>query len=295
MSTNQQAPSSLYTRLDGYFHFTREGSSLRTEALAGITTFLTMAYIIFVQPTVLSGAMFGQDTGMDFGAIMTATCIAAAIATLMMGVYARFPVALAPGMGANFFLVLTVIPAAAAAGYGQGWEVGLGIIFVSGALFLVITVAGIREKIMHAFSPDLKNGIAVGIGLFIAFVGLQNTNLIVKHPGTTVSLNPHFASPDLLIFFAGLIVTAALHVRRVRGSILIGILFSTMLAVILQLVLPLLPDAIAKDPLITESMLMTRFQLADGVISAPPSIWPTLGKMDVIGALSTSMLPFIII
>src|SRR5204862_3651044 len=155
--------------LQRFFRLSENQTSVRTEVLAGITTFLTMAYIIFVQPAVLSGTMFGHPTGMDFGAITTATCLAAALATAIMALYARYPIAQAPGMGENFFFVFSAVPAAAAAGFANAWEVALGTVFISGVLFLILSLAGLRELIFNAVSPSLKNGIAAGIGLFIAF------------------------------------------------------------------------------------------------------------------------------
>src|SRR6058998_3207587 len=167
--------------------------------LAGVTTFLTMAYIIFVQPSVLSGKMFGTNTGLDFGAVTTATCVSAVLATAIMALYARYPIAQAPGMGENFFFVFSAIPAAAAAGFVNAWQVALGTVFISGILFLVLSLIGLREMIFNAVSPSMKNGIAAGIGLFIAFIGLQNAGVIQKDPGTAGRLNAHFASPDLFV------------------------------------------------------------------------------------------------
>src|SRR3974377_1707055 len=199
--------------LERLFRLSENQTTARTELIAGLTTFLTMAYIIFVQPAVLSGAMFGQPTGMDFGAVTTATCLSAAFATIIMAIYARYPIAQAPGMGENFFFVFSAIPAAAAAGFANGWQVALGAVFISGALFLVLSLVGLRELIFNAVSPSLKNGIAAGIGLFIPLIGFQNAGLILKAPGTAVKLNPYFASPDLLVFFTGLLLTAVLQVR----------------------------------------------------------------------------------
>src|SRR5262245_45942661 len=216
------------------FKLSENKTSVRTEVLAGLTTFLTMAYIIFVQPAVLSGKMFGTDTGMDFGAVTTATCLSAALATAIMAFYARYPIAQAPGMGENFFFVFSAIPAATAAGYANGWQVALGVVFISGALFLLLSLIGLRELIFNSISQSLKNAIAAGIGLFIAFIGLQNAGLVIKDPGTAVRLNAHFASPDLIIFFFGLLLTAVLHTRKVRGSILWGIISATILAVLLK-------------------------------------------------------------
>src|SRR6266404_1864090 len=156
--------------LERFFRLSENQTSARIELLAGVTTFLTMAYIIFVQPSVLSGAMFGKPTGMDFGAVTTATCFSA-------------------------------VPAAAAAGFPNPWSVALGTVFISGVLFLILSLAGLRELIFNAVSPSLKSGIAAGIGLFIAFIGLQQAGVIVKDPGTAVKLNSHFASQDVIVFF----------------------------------------------------------------------------------------------
>ncbi len=273
-------------RTDKLFRLAENQTTVRTEVLAGLTTFLTMSYIIVVQPAVLSGNMFDHPTGMDFGAVMTATCLAAALATGLMGLYARYPIAQAPGMGENFFFVFSAIPAAAAAGFPNPWQAALGAVFVSGVLFLVLSLCGVREMIFNAISPSLKNGIAAGIGLFIAFIGLQNAGLIVKDPGTFVRLNGHFASPDLLLFFAGLILTAALHARRVRGSILWGIVVTALLAAGCKLAFANLPP---------DSMLAQRFVLPKEIMAKPPSLAPTFLKIDLTHALSAKMAPFILV
>lgn len=239
--------------LDRFFRLSEYGTNVRTELLAGLTTFLTMAYIIFLQPMVLSGKQFGQPNGMDEGAIMTATCLCAALATAIMGLYARYPIAQAPGMGENFIFTLTVIPAAGAMiavavdngslaeGATTGWQVALGVVFIAGVLFLAISLLGAREALLEAISPSMRNAIAVGIGLFIAFIGLQGATLVVGDPGHLVKMNPHVAAPDLLVFFFGLFVTAGLHAMRVRGSIVWGILGATLLSVVMQWALPRLP------------------------------------------------------
>ena len=281
--------------LERHFHLREHGTSVRTELAAGLTTFLTMSYIIFVQPAVLSGVMFGQPTGMDFGAITTATCLAAALASAIMGFYARYPIAQAPGMGENFFFVFTAVPVAAAAGAAVPWATALGAVFVSGVLFLALSLVGVREAVMNSISPSMKHAIAAGIGLFIAFIGLQNAGLIVKDPGTAVRLNPHFASPDLVVFFVGLLVAAGLHARRVRGSILWGILAAGALAIALKLALPQLAPDVAAAPLFAESNLMQRFEIASGIVAAPPSLEPTLLQMDVRGALTLAMAPIVAI
>jgi AGZA family xanthine/uracil permease-like MFS transporter len=278
-----------------WFRLAENQTTTRTEVLAGVTTFLTMAYIIFVQPAVLSGSMSGAPTGMDFGAVTTATCLSAALASAIMGLYARYPVAQAPGMGQNFFFVVSALPAAAAAGFDHPWQVALGVVFFSGVLFLVLSLFGVREAVLNAISPSLKNAIAVGIGLFIAFIGLQNAGLILKDPGTAVRLNPRLASPDLLVFFCGLLLAAGLHARRVTGSILWGISGATALALAMKLTLPLWPAAWLKSGLVAESLLVKRFVLAQGVVAWPPSLAPTFLKMDLGSALSLSMVPFIIV
>ena len=281
--------------VEGIFHLSEHQTTVRIELIAGLTTFLTMAYIIFVQPAVLSGTLFNSPTGMDFGALVTATCAIAALATAVMALYARYPIAQAPGMGENFFFVLSVIPAAAAAGFTNAWEVALGVVFVSGLLFLVLSMVGVREMLLNAISPSMKNGIAVGIGLFIAFIGLQNTGLILKHPATAVTLNAHFVSPDLLVFFFGFLLTASLYARRIPGAMVWGIVGATLLAMLLRLSLPHLPAVIATSQAVTDSMLQNRFTIASQVVSLPPSLSPIFLKMDVWRALSLAMLPFVVI
>jgi AGZA family xanthine/uracil permease-like MFS transporter len=281
--------------LDRAFKLSENNTSVRTELVAGLTTFLTMSYIIFVQPAVLSGNLFNAPTGMDQGAITVATCLSAALATALMGVYARYPIALAPGMGQNFFFVFTMLPGIAALGHPNAWPVALGCVFLSGVFFLVLSLLGIREKLIDAVSPSLKQAIAAGIGLFIAFIGVQNAGLVLKHPGTAVRLNTQFASPDLILFFAGLLLIAALEARRVRGAILWGILGATALAALFKSAVPLLPETWQAADAIRESGLVNRFAVASAVVSRPPSIEPTFFKMDLLGALSAPMLPFVVI
>ena len=281
--------------IERLFKLADNKTSIRTEALAGVTTFLTMAYIIFVQPAVLSGKMFGADTGMDFGAVTTGTCLSAALATAIMALYGRFPIAQAPGMGENFFFIFSALPAATAAGFTDGWQVALGVVFVSGVLFLILSLVGLRELIFNAVSPSLKNGIAAGIGLFIAFIGLQQAGVILKDAGTAVKLNTQFISPDLIIFFVGLLVTAVLHARRVRGSILWGIVAATALACLLKLLLRHMPAEVSSAQIVTRSMLESRFEFATAVVALPPSLGPTLLKMDVAHALTPKMLPFVFV
>ncbi len=247
--------------LDGFFKLREHHTTVRTEVMGGVTTFLTMAYIIFVNPAVITGVMFNSPNGMDLGAVTVATCLSAFVATLIMGLWANYPIALAPGMGENFFFVFTVIPAAAALGVGVPWQIALGVVFVSGVLFFLLSVLKVREAIINAISPSMKNGIAVGIGLFIAFIGMKNAGVIVGNPGTLVQLAGKIRSsevlPNLVVFSAGMTVAAVLHVWRVRGSILIGIVVAALTALILRQ---------------TE---MT------GMVSRPPSLKPTLFMMDL--------------
>jgi AGZA family xanthine/uracil permease-like MFS transporter len=276
-----------------FFRLAESGSSIRAELVAGATTFLAMAYIIFVEPAVLSGTMFDTPTGMDFGAVTTATCLAAALATAVMGLAARYPIALAPGMGQNFFFAVTVLPAAAASGAEEPWAAALGAVFVAGVLFLGLTLLGVRERLMDVVSPSMKLGIAAGIGLFIALIGLRNAQLVLIDPGTAVKMNARIASPDVVVFLVGFVVAAGLHARRIAGSIIWGIAAALATAMALKTLGPMLP--MGASPTFTESLLATRFTIASGVVSMPPSLGPTFLEMDVLGALTSTMIPMVII
>ncbi len=285
--------------LERLFRLSEHRTNVRTELLAGLTTFLTMAYIIFLQPAILSGQLFGEEmhTGMDWGAVMTATCLAAALATAIMGLYANYPIGQAPGMGENFFFVFSVVPAAAVASSGgaQPWQTALGVVFIAGLLFLLLAVLGVREMLLETISPSMRNAIAVGIGVFIAFIGLKNADLIVAGGGAPVALNPAFASPDVLVFAFGLFFTAGLFARGVRGAIVWGIVAATLLAAGLQGSLPWLPQGWAQSDVVTGSGLVQHFEVARSVVERPPSLAPTFLQMDLRGALSVSMIPFILI
>jgi AGZA family xanthine/uracil permease-like MFS transporter len=266
-----------------------------------------MAYIIVVQPMVLSGKMFGFDTGMDFGAVMTATCISAAVATTIMGIYARYPIAQAPGMGENFFFVFSLLPAITAAGISGSWQVGLGVVFISGILFLALSLTGLRENIINAISPSMKNSMAAGIGIFIAFIGMQNAGIIVTaatitstsggpvlSSGTIVKLNPAVFSADLIVFTTGLLITSALCVRKIRGSIILGIAGATFISTLVKW-LAETDLKIAESAFISGSALIKEFNISSKIFSLPPSVDPTILKMDILGALSLPLIPFIII
>lgn len=219
--------------LNKLFKLDRNRTSVRQELLAGLTTFMTMSYIIFVQPAVLATDFAGQPTGLSVDAVMLATCLSAALATLFMGLYANYPIALAPGMGENFFFV-SVIMALSAQGVANAWQAVLGMVFIAGVAFLVLSLFRVRELIINAVSPSLKNGIAVGIGLFIAFIGLRNAGIILAAQGTAVRFNTNLLEPRVLIFFFGLFLTAALQARKVRGAILWGIVTTTVVALLFQ-------------------------------------------------------------
>ena len=263
--------------LDRYFQLAERGTTVRTELAAGATTFLTMAYIIVAQPAVMSGRMTGVPTGIDFGAVLTATCLSAAL----VGLYAHAPIAQAPGMGENFFLTLTLIPAAAAAGFENAWQVALGVVFIAGVLFLLVTLSGLQKVIVDAIGKSLAGGISTGIGLFIAFIGLRNAGLVVANPGSLVQLNADWLSPSLIVFFVGLFATAGLHAHGVRGSLLAGISVAMATALLLRAVMP-------------ERMAESSLELPTAIVSAPPSIAPTFLAMDLAGALSGAMIPFVV-
>lgn len=293
--------------LERWFRLRENGTNVPTELLAGLTTFLTMAYIIVLQPMVLSGRLMGrEDLGMDFGAVMSATCLAAAAATIIMGLWAKYPIALAPGMGENFLFIGSLVPAAAVwiesevaagrlqAGSVQPWQIALGVIFYSGILFLGLSLLGVREKLLDAVSPSMRNAIAAGIGLFIALLGLQGASIIVGTPEQIIKLSPRLAGPDVIVFFVGFLVTAGLYGRRMPGSIVLGILAAAATAWILRAVIPAVPQ-LADLPAVGQSKLMTQFVPAEAVISRPPSLIPTLGKMDLRLALALPFLPYILI
>jgi AGZA family xanthine/uracil permease-like MFS transporter len=245
-----------------------QATTTKTEVIAGVTTFLTMAYILFVQPAVLSTDFTGKPTGLDFGAVLLATCIVSGAATILMGLWAKYPIALAPGMGENFFFV-SVIMALAAAGVPEPWRVALGIVFISGVIFLTLSVMGVREAVLDSISPSMRNAIAAGIGLFVAFIGLRNGGLLVSHPGTLVTLNPNLLSADVAVFAVGLITTAVLHIRGVRGAMLVGIVAAALAAAALD-----------------------KIQYV-GVFGLPHVMAPAAFRFDIATAASPKLLPFV--
>lgn len=204
--------------LERLFRLKDNGTAVRTEVMAGVTTFLTMAYIILVNPTILA------DAGMPLAGAAAATCLAAAFGSIMMGLAANYPIALAPGMGLNAYFTYTVVK-----GMGIPWETALGCVFLSGVLFLLLTVSGVRRLIVGAVPASLYAAIAAGIGLFIAFIGLKGAGIVVANPATTVTLGD-LTSPTALLALFGLVLTAALLAWRIRAAMLVGILTTSALA-----------------------------------------------------------------
>lgn len=231
--------------LERLFNLKEQGTDVSTEIMAGITTFMTMSYIIFVQPAVLGAA------GMDPGAVMVATCLSAALGTVLMAFLANYPIALAPGMGQNFYFSYIVVLT-----LGYSWQETLGAVFIAGLVFILLSTVGLREALMNILPNCLKNSIPVGIGLLIALVGLEWSGMVVSHPITYVTLGDLTSTPTLLSIF-GLLVMAILFALRIRGAILIGFLLTAVAGLIIGII---------------------EFK---GVFASPPSLAPTLLKLEI--------------
>jgi AGZA family xanthine/uracil permease-like MFS transporter len=245
--------------LDRLFALRAHRTTVRTELLAGVTTFVTMAYIIFVQPAVLGAA------GMDFGAVLVATCVASGIATLLMAFFANYPIAVAPAMGHNFFFAYTVVGA-----MKVPWQVALAGVALAGVIFILTAGIGLRERLITGIPESLKHAIAVGIGLLIALVGLEWAGIIVGAPGTYVALGNLKALPTL-VAIVGILTSSILLARGVRGALLGGMLASAAVGLAAGVV---------------------RFQ---GFVDAPPSIAPTLLKLDMAGVFRAEMISVIVV
>jgi len=243
--------------LERLFQLRAHNTNVRTEVLAGITTFLTMAYILFVNPEMLA------KTGMDHGAVFVATCLAGAIGSLIMGLLANYPIALAPGMGLNAFFTYTVVMT-----MGYSWQTALGAVFLSGAIFFLLSIFKIREWIINSIPLALRAGIAAGIGLFLAIIALKNAGIVVDHPATLVGLGD-MSKGGALLACLGFFVIAALAYRKVTGAVMIGILLVTGLSIALGL------------------------SELQGVVSMPPSLMPTLLQLDIAGALDIGLISVI--
>lgn len=243
--------------IERYFGINGENTTIKTEILAGVTTFLTMAYIIFVNPNVLA------DAGMDKGAVFVATCLAAALGCFIMGIYARLPVALAPGMGLNAFFTYGVV-----LGMGYAWQTALGAVFLSGCIFILLSLFKIRELIINSIPDSIKQGVVAGIGAFLAFISLQTAGVIVNNDATLVGLGDMTTfSPAMAAL--GFIVIVGLSHKKVPGAVTIGILLVALI-----------------------SLITGNTQFA-GIISAPPPIAPTLMQLDIAGAFDVAMISVI--
>lgn len=243
--------------LEQLFKLSENGTDMRREVIAGVTTFLTLVYIIFVNPAILS------DAGMDHGAVFVATCLAAAIGTAIMGFYANYPVALAPGMGLNAYFTYGVV-----LGMGYTWQVALGAVFLSGILFLILSILPVREWIINAIPRSLKIAISAGIGLFLAIIALKNAGIVVDHPATLVTLGDLTAWPPILAA-AGFVAIAILSARGIPGAIIIAILGVTVVDVALGV------------------------SQGGGIVSMPPSMAPTFMQMDIAGAFSVGLIAIV--
>lgn len=247
---------SLFEKL---FKLKENGSNVRTELLAGLTTFLTMCYIIIVNPLILS------ETGMDIGAVFVATCIASAIGCFVMGMLANYPIALAPGMGLNAYFTYAVVK-----GMGVPWQVALGAVFVSGIIFIIFSLFKVREALVNALPMSLKMSIAAGIGLFLALIALKGAGIIVANPATLVSMGD-VHNPSALLAMLGFLMIIVLDHYRVRGAIILSILAITAIAVMMGL---------------------SEFK---GVIGSVPSIAPTFMQMDFKDLFTVSMVSVIFV
>lgn len=247
------------TTLEQFFKLKEHGTNVRTEVLAGVTTFLTMAYIIFVNPSILSAA------GMPHGAVFVATCVAAALGTLIMGLYANYPIAMAPGMGLNAYFAFAVV-----LGMGIPWQSALGAVFISGCLFLLVSVFKIREQIVNGIPHSLRTAITVGIGLFLALIAMKSAGIVVANKDTLVRAGDVHQPAAIMAIF-GFLLIVALDRLKVHGAILIGI------------------------AVVTAMSFFFGGNTFHGFVSAPPSIDATIFKLDIGGAASVGLLNVVLV
>ena len=243
--------------LNSFFKLESHNTSIKTEIIAGITTFLTMAYIIFVNPQMMA------KSGMDEGAIFVGTCLAAAIACFVMGIFANWPIGLAPGMGLNAFFTYTVVLE-----MNYPWEVALGAVFIAGILFFIMSVTNIRSWMIASIPMNLRIAMGAGVGLFIGIIGLKSGGIIITNESTLLSMGD-FTKIETILAAIGFLIISALSIRKIPGAIIIGILTTTLIAIFADLV---------------------QF---NGVISSPPDITPTFMKLDIPGAFNVGMLTVI--
>ena len=247
----------MKSSLEKFFKLSEHNTDINTELLAGFTTFVTMAYIIFVNPQIMS------LTGMDQGAIFVGTCLAAAIACFIMGFYSNWPVGLAPGMGLNAFFTFTVVGE-----MGYSWEVALGAVFIAGILFFIMSITKLRRWMLDSIPLSLRIAMGCGVGLFIGFIGLKSGGIVVSNDATFLSLG-NFDNTETLLAAIGFLLISVLAIRKITGAIIIGVLVITFASLFLNLV---------------------EF---NGVVSYPPELSPTLLKLDIIGALDVAMISII--
>ena len=243
--------------LNDFFQLDLNNTDIKSEIIAGFTTFLTMAYIIFVNPQIM------EASGMDKGAIFVGTCLAAAIACFVMGIFANWPIGLAPGMGLNAFFTYTVVGE-----MGYSWEVALGAVFIAGILFFVMSVTNLRSWMIASIPMNLRIAMGAGVGLFIGIIGLKSGGIIITNDATLLALGD-FTKIETLLAAIGFLIISALSIRKIPGAIIIGILIITVVSIFADLI---------------------QF---NGIISSPPDIAPTFMKLDILGALNLSMLTVI--
>ena len=248
----------MKSKLDQFFAIEAHHTSLQKEVLAGVTTFITMAYIIFVNPQMMA------QSGMDHGAIFVGTCLAAAFACLFMGLYANWPVGLAPGMGLNAFFTYTVVGE-----MGYSWEVALGAVFIAGILFFIMSITPLRRWMLDSIPLNLRIAMGAGVGLFIGFIGLKNGGIIVANGATFLSLGD-FTNPSTLLAGVSFLLISILSIRKIPGAIIIGILAVTLISIFLNLV---------------------KFE---GFFALPPDVTPVFMELDIIGALDVAMISVIV-
>ena len=254
-------PSAAISRpdaLDRFFALSAQGTNIATEFRAGLATFLTMAYIMFVNPAIL------EKAGMDVGAVFVAACLASAAGSIVMGLYANYPIALAPGMGLNAYFAFTVVPE-----LGGNWQLALGCVFISGVLFFALSLSPLRAWLIDALPMNLKLGIAAGIGLFLALIGLQHAGMWLTTPSFSSPLGD-LSKPQALLAAAGFLVIAGLALRKIPGAIIIGVLGVTLIAV-----------AFGLEPW-------------HGFVARSPSLAPTFLKMNLAGALNLSLIVIVL-
>ncbi len=247
----------MKSALEQFFSLEENQTTLQKEILAGITTFVTMAYIIFVNPQMMA------QSGMDYGAIFVGTCLAASFACLFMGLYANWPVGLAPGMGLNAFFTYTVVGE-----MGYTWEVALGAVFIAGTLFFIMSITSLRRWMLDSIPLNLRIAMGAGVGLFIGFIGLKNGGIIVANGATFLSLGD-FTNLSTLLAGIGFLIISILSIRKIPGAIIIGILAVTLIGVLLELV------------------------EIEGIFALPPDVIPVLMQLDILGALDIAMISVI--